>query len=166
MADDEAESRSGGAAASEVESDALPQFVRRVIGLTEQFVHVSEAGAAAVFAILFAIGVVDLANRIVQAVLSGRIIDPVVVIDFVDVGLLLLIIVEVYRTVIAYLEDNETREIVRLIIYTGIIAMVRKAIIFRTDEYATAQDALFAAVSYTIIIFGLVALLFAERVYG
>ncbi|ELY99621.1 hypothetical protein C480_20174 [Natrialba aegyptia DSM 13077] len=44
--------------------------------------------------------------------------------------------------------------------------MVRKAIIFRTDEYATAQDALFAAVSYTIIIFGLVALLFAERVYG
>jgi hypothetical protein len=44
--------------------------------------------------------------------------------------------------------------------------MVRKAIIFRTGEYATVQDALFAAVAYTIVIVGLVGLLFAERVYG
>lgn len=44
--------------------------------------------------------------------------------------------------------------------------MVRKAIIFRTGEYATPQDALFAAVSYRIIIFGLVGLLFAEHMYG
>lgn len=164
MADGDAESE--GVAGSEAESHALPKFVHRVIGSTEKFVHVAEAGAAAVFAILFAIGVVDLANRIVQAVLSGRIIDPEVVIDFVDVGLLLLIIVEVYRTVIAYLEDNETREIVRLIIYTGIIAMVRKAIIFRTGTYETAQDALLAAVSYTVLIFGLAVLLLVELVYG
>jgi hypothetical protein len=44
--------------------------------------------------------------------------------------------------------------------------MVRKAIIFRTGEYATTTDALFAAVAYTVIILGLVGLLYVERVYG
>ncbi|OYR83476.1 hypothetical protein DJ84_08100, partial [Halorubrum ezzemoulense] len=77
-----------------------------------------------------------------------------------------LIIVEVYETVVAYIEQSDTRRIVRLVIYTGVIAMVRKVIIFRTTEYPTTQDALFAAVSYTIIIGGLVALLFVERSVG
>ena len=117
------------------------------------------------FALLFAIGVVGLASRIVLAVRSGAIADPTVV-GFIDTGLLLLIIVEVYQTVLAYVRESETRRIVRLIIYTGVIAMVRKAIIFRTGEYSTELDALYAAVSYAMIIFGLVALLFAERVYG
>jgi uncharacterized membrane protein (DUF373 family) len=78
----------------------------------------------------------------------------------------LLIIVEVYQTVLAYVRESNTRRIVRLVIYTGVIAMVRKAIIFRTGEYQTELDALAAAGSYTLIILGLVALLFAERVYG
>jgi uncharacterized membrane protein (DUF373 family) len=60
--------------------------------------------AAAVFAILFAIGVVDLTCRIMQAFLTGRITEPLVVVGFVDIGLLLLIIVEVYQTVIAYVQ--------------------------------------------------------------
>jgi uncharacterized membrane protein (DUF373 family) len=77
-----------------------------------------------------------------------------------------LIIVEVYQTVLAYVEENKTRQIVQLVIYTGVIAMVRKAIIFRTGEYATTMDALLAAGSYGIIIFALVALLLAERTYG
>jgi len=78
----------------------------------------------------------------------------------------LLIIVEVYQTVLAYVEQNDTRRVVRLVIYTGVIAMVRKAIIFRTGEYATLEDAVLAAGSYAIIILALVALLFVERVYG
>jgi len=131
-----------------------------------RFVHGVELAAATVFAILFAIGVVDLILQIVAAVRSGSITDPLVVIGFIDTGLLLLIIIEVYQTVLAYVEENDTRRIVRLVIYTGVIAMVRKAIIFRTGEYATLQDALLAASAYAIIIFALVALLFAERVYG
>ncbi|PSP53984.1 hypothetical protein BRC67_00380, partial [Halobacteriales archaeon QH_3_68_24] len=80
-------------------------------------------------------------------------------------GLLLLIIVEVYQTVVAYTQESDTRRIVRLVIYTGVIAMVRKAIIFRTGEYATTQDALLAAVAYTAIIAGLAGLLLVERTY-
>ncbi|SEW04199.1 Uncharacterized membrane protein, DUF373 family [Natrinema salifodinae] len=138
----------------------------RIAAAADRFIRFVELIAAWVFAILFAIGVIDLTLQIVRSIRARTITDPLVVIGFIDTGLLLLIIVEVYHTVIAYTQESETRQIVRLVIYTGVIAMVRKAIIFRTDEYATAQDALFAAVSYTIIIFGLVALLFAERVYG
>lgn len=161
MSDDENGSRGA-------ESDAPATVVDpdRIAAVADQFIRYVELVAAWVFAILFAIGVVDLTLQILRSIRTGNITDPLVVIGFIDTGLLLLIIVEVYHTVIAYTQESDTRQIVRLVIYTGVIAMIRKAIIFRTSEYASTQDALFAAVSYTIIIFGLVALLFAERVYG
>jgi uncharacterized membrane protein (DUF373 family) len=121
----------------------------RIFGLTGRFVSAVELAAAALFALLFGIGVVDLALQIAETVPT-----------------LLLIIVEVYETVVAYIEQSETRRIVRLVIYTGVIAMVRKVIIYRTGEYETAEAALFAAVSYTIVLFGLVALLYVERSMG
>jgi uncharacterized membrane protein (DUF373 family) len=137
----------------------------RITDVTETFIRYVEVAAAAVFAVLFAIGVVDLTLQIGGAVQSGTITDPRVVIGFIDTGLLLLIIVEVYQTVVAYTQESDTRRIVRLVIYTGVIAMVRKVIIFRTGEYPSVEDALLAAISYTIVILGLVGLLYAERAY-
>ena len=138
----------------------------RVSDATSRFVHGVELAAAALFALLFGIGVVDLALQIVESVPTGEITDPDVVISFIETGLLLLIIVEVYQTVVAYIEQSDTRRIVRLVIYTGVIAMVRKVIIFRTTEYPTTQDALFAAVSYGTVMLGLVLLLYVERSVG
>jgi len=138
----------------------------RVSEVTNRFVHAVELAAAALFALLFGIGVVDLAIQIVESVPTGEITNPEVVIGFIETGLLLLIIVEVYQTVVAYIEQSDTRRIVRLVIYTGVIAMVRKVIIFRTTEYPSTQDALFAAFAYTLVILGLVALLFVERSVG
>ena len=135
----------------------------RISDATNRFIHGVELAAAALFALLFGIGVIDLAIQIVESVPTGAITNPDTVIGFIETGLLLLIIVEVYETVVAYIEQSDTRRIVRLVIYTGVIAMVRKVIIFRTSEYSTTQDALFAAVSYTVIIAGLVALLYVER---
>lgn len=152
--------------AGPVEQGVVSTVSDKYTVLVNAFVHGVEMAAATVFAILFAIGVVDLTLQILDAVRSGDITDPLVVIGFIDTGLLLLIIVEVYQTVLAYVEESNTRRIVQLVIYTGVIAMVRKAIIFRTGEYETLQDAMFAASSYAIIIFALVALLFAEQVYG
>ena len=137
----------------------------RYAAVTDTFIHGVELAAATVFALLFAIGVVDLGLQIVGAISDGTITDPTVVIGFIDTGLLLLIIVEVYQTVVAYTRESDTRRIVRLVIYTGVIAMVRKAIIFRTGEYATTQGALLAAVAYTAIIAGLAGLLLVERTY-
>ena len=162
MADNESASASGEGSRLSHERSVRSEQVASVIN---RFLHVVELAAAALFALLFAIGVADLTLQIVIATLRGEITDPLVVIGFIDVGLLLLIIVEVYQTVIAYTRESETRKIVQLVIYTGVIAMVRKAIIFRTGEYATTQEALLAAVAYTVIILGLVGLLVAERQY-
>jgi uncharacterized membrane protein (DUF373 family) len=149
-----------------VDSDLEQVLSEKYTVLVNAFVRGTELAAATVFAVLFAIGVIDLTLQIFEAVRNGTITDPLVVIGFIDTGLLLLIIVEVYQTVLAYVEESDTRRIVRLVIYTGVIAMVRKAIIFRTGEYGSLEDAMLAASAYAIIIFALVALLFAERVYG
>lgn len=151
---------------SEAKREDEAGFTGRITHVTEAFVHVVELAAAAIFALLFAIGVVDLGLNIVEATVRGRITDPSAVVNIIDSGLLLLIIVEVYQTVIAYIRKSETRYILRLIIYTGIIAMVRKVIIYRTTDYATTQNAMFAAFAYTAIILGLGALLLVERGYS
>jgi uncharacterized membrane protein (DUF373 family) len=164
MSDERNVETDGGSA---VTGDSTPRLtVDWYAAQMDRFIHGVEMAAATVFALLFAIGVIDLTMQIVESARSGAITDPLIVIGFIDTGLLLLIIVEVYQTVLAYVQESDTRRIVRFIVYTGVIAMVRKAIIFRTGEYASTQNALFAALAYTIIILGLVALLFAERVYG
>jgi uncharacterized membrane protein (DUF373 family) len=140
-------------------AEAYARFLDRIVqGI--------EVAAATVFAVLFAVGVVDITLQIVTVVRDGTITDPLVVIGFIDTGLLLLIIVEVYQTVLAYVRENETRRIVQLVIYTGVIAMVRKVIIFRTAEYASVTEALLAAAAYSLIILALVGLILAERGYG
>ena len=135
----------------------------RLLVASETFMRYVETVAAVVLVGLFAIGVFDLGLQIFQAAIDGSITDPLVVVGFIDTALLLFIIVEVYQTVVAYTRESETRRIVRLVIYTGVIAMVRKAIIFRTGEYADEQAALLAAGAYSLIIFGLAALLVVER---
>ena len=122
-----------------------------------------ELGAAYFLVALFAIGVFDLGLQILGSALDGDITDPLVVVGFIDTALLLFIIVEVYQTVVAYTQESETRRIVQLVIYTGVIAMVRKAIIFRTGEYGSERAALLASGAYTLIIFGLAVLLLVER---
>jgi len=135
----------------------------RILAVSEELIRYVEVVAALVIVLLFAIGVFDLGLQIFQSALSGRITDPLVVVGFIDTALLLFIIVEVYQTVVAYTQESDTRRIVRLVIYTGVIAMVRKAIIFRTGEYADEEAALMAAGSYTLIIVGLAVLLVVER---
>ena len=166
MPDEQHEADDGtavGDAAGNRHGSEEPPLVERVTDVTESFIRYVEVAAAGVFAALFAIGVVDLTLQIGDAVRSGTITDPRVVVGFIDTGLLLLIIVEVYQTVVAYVRESDTRRIVRLVIYTGVIAMVRKVIIFRTGEYGSEEQALLAAVAYTLVILGLVGLLYAER---
>jgi len=142
---------------------AADSYDERLLVLSEELIRYVEVIAALMLVILFGIGVFDLGLQIFRSALSGRITDPLVVVGFIDTALLLFIIVEVYQTVVAYTQESQTRRIVRLVIYTGVIAMVRKAIIFRTGEYADEGAALMAAGSYTLIIVGLAVLLIVER---
>lgn len=135
----------------------------RLLAFSEKIIRYTEVIAALILGLLFAIGVFDLGLQIVESILQGSITNPLTVVGFIDTALLLFIIVEVYETVVAYTQESDTRRIVRLVIYTGVIAMVRKAIIFRTGEYSTEEGALFAAVAYTIIILGLAVLLIVDQ---
>jgi len=161
MSDEASETPTDGT--SEPVVDETDQRLHAAVDRMDGFVNVVEVAAGALFALLFAIGVFDLGLQIAQATLNGTITDPNTVIGFIDVGLLLLIIVEVYQTVVAYIKENNTRRIVRLVIYTGVIAVVRKVIIFRTSEYGSSGDALVVAIAYGVLTLGLVALLYVDR---
>ena len=145
------------------DADSSLPTIDEAATVMDRFVNLVELAAAALFALLFGVGVIDLALIIVEATVAGNITDPQVVISLIDVGLLLLIIVEVYQTVVAYIRENDTQRIVRLVIYTGVIALVRKVIIYRTGEFASIREALLVAVAYTVLTFGLVALLYVDR---
>lgn len=98
---------------------------------------------------LFAIGVYDLGLKMYLMIVSGTYTDPNAVIKLIDTALLLMIIVEIYRTVIAYVEDLN---ILPIVLNVGIIAMSRKIISFRTAKYATPRNALLSAISYGVLL--------------
>jgi len=153
-----------GAAAEDRERRVGPQ-VERLVDASERVMQTVELVAALVLVVLFAIGVFDLGLQIFGEIQSGDISDPLVVIGFIDTALLLFIIVEVYNTVIAYARSDETARILRLVIFTGVIALVRKAIVFRTGEYDTAAEALLVAGSYGLLTLVLAVLLFVSYQY-
>jgi len=130
-----------------------------VVHLSERLMSTAETVTAYLLVVLFSVGVVDLAVRIVTVTVAGGISDPRVVVGLVDTTLLLFIIVEIYQTVVAYAQEREASRVVRLVIYAGVIAIVRKVIVFRTSEYANLPDALTAALSYTVILVGLALIL-------
>ncbi|MFB6108013.1 MAG: phosphate-starvation-inducible PsiE family protein [Haloplanus sp.] len=149
--------------ADERVTDRGPVDLSKFVAYTEYLIHLVEAVAALVLVVLFAIGVFDLGVQILDVALAGRITDPLVVVGFIDTILLLFIIVEVYQTVVAYTRESHRRRIVRLVLYTGVIAMVRKAIIFRTETYASKTDALLAATAYAVLLLAIGVLLYVER---
>jgi uncharacterized membrane protein (DUF373 family) len=152
----------------EAGEDEQTEFEARMddaIGFSETVIRAIEVVAAYVLVGLFAVGVFDLGLQIAEQAISGRIFQPEVVVGFIDTALLLFIIVEVYQTVVAYTRVDSTRRIVRLVVYTGIIAIVRKVIIFRTELFDDKLQALLTAGSYTLILLSLSVLLLVERRY-
>ena len=134
-------------------------MVRRGRGGLRAHPGAIEVVAAYLLVGLFTVGVFDLALRIAELVRTGAITDPQAVVDLIEVALLLFIVVEIYQTVVAYTQEQSARAILRTVIYAGIIAMIRKVIVFRVDEYPAATDALAAATAYLLLIVGLAALL-------
>lgn len=110
--------------------------------------------------VLFLIGVIDLILSLWDLVTSGEFTDPLAVVDLLDTVLLLLIIVEVHRTLIAYARNEP---VVQTVVGAAIIAIAREIISFRVDEFATVDDALTAAGGFGILLIGLVIAYFVIR---
>jgi uncharacterized membrane protein (DUF373 family) len=103
--------------------------------------------------VLFLIGVFDLLLGLSDLILSGQFTDPVEVVELLNTVLLLLIIVEVHRTLIAYSREEP---VVRIVIGAAIIAVARNIIGFRLGDFGTADEALTAAGSFTVLLAALV----------
>lgn len=110
--------------------------------------------------ILFIIGVFDLLLGLWTLFASGRFTDPLALVRLLDTVLLLLIIVEVHRTLIAYARSEP---VVQTVIGAAIIAIAREIISFRIDEFSTTTDALIAASGFGILLLGLVIAYFVIR---
>jgi uncharacterized membrane protein (DUF373 family) len=110
--------------------------------------------------VLFLIGVFDLVLSLWELISSGNFTDPVAVIGLLDTVLLLLILVEVHRTLIAYARDEP---VVQTVVGAAIIAIAREIISFRIRDFETPGDALTAAGGFGILLIGLVVAYFVVR---
>jgi uncharacterized membrane protein (DUF373 family) len=128
--------------------------IEELATLSEDVMRWLELGAAYFLVALFAIGVFDLGLSLYDLLVSGRFTDPNAVIDLIDTVLVLLIIVEVFQTVIAFSRDEP---VTRIVITAALIAIARKVISFRPEEFGTTQDALLSAVTFSILLSVLIA---------
>jgi uncharacterized membrane protein (DUF373 family) len=110
--------------------------------------------------LLFLIGVIDLLIGLWELVSSGAFTDPLAVVDLLDTVLLLLIIVEVHRTLVAYARDEP---VVQIVVGAAIIAISREIVSFRIEEFETVGDALTAAGGFGVLLIVLVIAYFVVR---
>jgi uncharacterized membrane protein (DUF373 family) len=127
---------------------------------SERIMRWLEMGAAYFLVALFAIGVFDLGLSLYELLISGRFTDPDAVIDLIDTVLLLLIIVEVFQTVIAF---SRNEPVIRIVINAALIAIARKVISYRPGEYQSIEEAFVAAGSFTLLLAVLVLAFFVIR---
>lgn len=106
-------------------------------------------GAAYFLLLLFLIGVFDLFISLYRLLVTGNFTDPVEVIGLLDSVLLLLIIVEVHRTLVAYARGQP---VLRIVVSAAIIAVSRRVISFRLEDYGGGNEALLAAAALGVLI--------------
>ncbi|WP_096392934.1 phosphate-starvation-inducible PsiE family protein [Halorubrum trapanicum] len=99
-------------------------------------------GAAYFLLLLFLVGVFDLFVSLYRLLVAGDFTDPAEVVELLDSVLLLLIIVEVHRTLVAYARGQP---VLRIVVSAAIIAVSRRVISFRPEDYGGGNEALLAA---------------------
>lgn len=110
--------------------------------------------------LLFLIGVFDLLVNLYELIVSGRFIEPIAVIELLDTVLLLLIIVEVHRTLLAYVRNEP---VIRIVVGAAIIAVAREIISFRVADFETVTGALTGAGAFAVLLLVLTVTYFSVR---
>lgn len=108
---------------------------------------------AYILLVLFLVGVFDVLIGLYELFATGRFTEPVAVVRLLDTVLLLLIIVEVHRTLLAYVRDDP---VVRTVIGAAIVAVAREIISFRLDDFPTTDAAFNAAGAFATLLIVLV----------
>ncbi len=110
----------------------VPQFAEPSEDLMQWLV----LGATYFLLLLFVIGVVDLFVGLYDLLVSGNFTKPVEVIGLLDTVLLLLIIVEVHRTLLAYAREEP---VIQIVVGAAIVAVAREIISFRLDDFGSGE---------------------------
>jgi len=103
--------------------------------------------------ILFVIGVFDLLLGLYELLWTGQFTDPIAVVGLLETVLLLLIIIEVHRTLLAYARQEP---VVRIVIGAAIIAVAREVISFRVEAFEGGDGSLAAAAALALLLIALV----------
>lgn len=131
----------------------MSSLASRATGPSESAMRWLVLATAYILLVLFLVGIFDVLIGLYELFVSGRFRQPLAVVDLLDTVLLLLILVEVHRTLIAYVRNDP---VVRIVIGAAIIAIAREIISFRLADFPTADEALTAAISFTILLIVLV----------
>jgi uncharacterized membrane protein (DUF373 family) len=134
--------------------------IDRSAAFSERLMKWLELGAAYFLVLLFAIGLFDLGLTLFELVRTGEFTDPNRVIDVVDTVLVLLIIVEIYQTAVAF---SRNEPVVRIVVNAALIAVARKIISFRPDEYPSPTDAFVNAAAFALLLAVVIAAFYVVR---
>ena len=125
-------------------------------GVAQRFdvvVELLQSALAALLVALLALGVVDIALIVSQPFINGNVTKPGQISDIitssVDTILYLLIVVELYYTIIAYVED---RDVIRAVVHAGLIAVARNIITLKPTDFQTTDALMRAAGSYALLL--------------
>lgn len=125
-------------------------------GVAQRFdvvVELLQSVLALLLVALLALGVADIALIIFQPFYEGNVTEAgeiiTIITSSVDTILYLLIVVELYHTIIAYVED---RDVIRAVVHAGLIAVARNIITIKPSEFQTMDALLRAAGAYAILL--------------
>ncbi len=129
----------------------------RVTGWLEGSVTFLQTVIAGFLVVLLALGVVNLGITIVASLTTFGADDPSGVVSLIrsaiDIVLYLFVVVELYKTIVAYVE---AKSVVVAVIHAGLIAVVRQIIIFKPDDYNPTEAITIAGV-YVLLLVALLA---------
>lgn len=124
----------------------------RVTNWLERSVTVLQTIIAAFLVVLLLFGVANLGFTILTSLTTFDATDPTGTISLtrsaIDIVLYLFVVVELYETIVAYVE---AKSVVIAVIHAGLIAVVRQIIIFKPDDY-TPTEAITIAGVYVLLL--------------
>lgn len=127
----------------------------RVTGWLERSVTLLQTIIAGFLVVLLLLGVVNLGVTIARSVMTYGVVELAGMLSLIrssiDIVLYLFVVVELYRTIVAYVE---AKSVVIAVIHAGLIAVVRQIITFKADEYDPTGAITVGAV-YVLLLVGL-----------
>lgn len=127
-----------------------------VTGGLEGIVTVLQTVVAGVLVLLLAVGVLNLGVLVVSSAASGEIVDLAsflgLIVSSIDVVLYLFVVVELYKTIIAYVRAES---VVIAVIHAGLIAVVRQIITFKPEDAGGPSEAILVAATNAALLLAL-----------